>query len=97
MGFFSRIWGKKISQTTQNWENKDHFWIGNDSLIRWKKWPNKSSFEETCAPINIFSQGGGGGGGQGGGGAEGFPAGIRQLELLEKKASETQSHYFLFK
>ena len=37
------------------------------------------SFDETCAPINIFSQGGGGGGG-----GEGFPAGIRQLELLEK-------------
>ena len=23
------------------WENKGHFWIGNDSHIRPQKWPNK--------------------------------------------------------
>ena len=39
------------------------------------------SFDETCAHINIIPQKGGGGGG---GGAAGVPAGIRQLELLEK-------------
>ena len=113
MGFFSRIWGKKISQNAQNWENKDHFWIGNDSLIRWKNgqikalnmmlvtrprllqypyivtkykifFPGTSrSVLTKLVHLSIFFRRGGGGGG--GGGAEGFPAGIRQLELLEKK------------
>ena len=32
--FFQEFGGKKISQNTQNWENKGHFWIGNDSLKR---------------------------------------------------------------
>ena len=36
MGFFKEFGGKKSKKNTQNWENKDLFWIGNDSLIRWK-------------------------------------------------------------
>ena len=34
---FSLTFGKKIEhfgKNPQNWENKNHFWIGNDSLIR---------------------------------------------------------------
>ena len=31
---FSKILGKKISQIEQNWENLDHFSIGNDYRIR---------------------------------------------------------------
>ena len=31
---FGKIFHKKNPQNTQNWENKDPFWIGNDSRIR---------------------------------------------------------------
>ena len=38
--YFIKNWENKCLNTG-NWENKGHFWIGNDSHIRLLKWPNK--------------------------------------------------------
>ena len=50
---FHTFWGKN-HQNTQNWENKGHFWIGNDSLILPNKEVKKPNKITECRSHKIY-------------------------------------------